>query len=63
VDDRQHAFPAVTARGGRLLRQRDVRLLLAGQAASDLGSQVGSIALPLVAVLGLRASPLQLGVL
>jgi hypothetical protein len=48
-------------RGGGLLRHRDVRLLLAGQAVSELGSQVGSIALPLVAVQGLRASPLQLG--
>jgi hypothetical protein len=36
-----------------LLGRRDVRLLLVGQAASELGSQVGSIALPLVAVLGL----------
>ena len=50
-------------RGGGLLRHRDVRLLVAGQAISELGSQVGSIALPLVAVLGLRASPLQVGVL
>ena len=52
-----------SAQGGGLLRHRDVRLLLAGQAVSELGSQVGSIALPLVAVLGLRASPLQVGVL
>jgi MFS family permease len=52
-----------SSRGGGLLRHRDVRLLLAGQAVSELGSQVGSIALPLVAVLGLRASPLQVGVL
>ena len=51
------------SRGAGLLRRRDVRLLLAGQAASELGSQVGSIALPLVAVLGLGASPLQVGVL
>ena len=54
---------SASARGGGLLRHRDVRLLLAGQAVSELGSQVGSIALPLVAVLGLRASPLQVGVL
>ena len=47
----------------RLLRHRDVRLLLAGQAVSELGSQVGSIALPLVAVLGLGATPLQVGML
>ena len=41
------------SRGAGLLRRRDVRLLLAGQATSELGSQVGSIALPLVAVLDL----------
>ena len=36
----------------------------AGRAGgSELGSQVGSIGLPLVAVLGLGASPLQVGVL
>jgi hypothetical protein len=54
-----HAAPA----RARLLRHRDVRLLLAGQAVSELGSQVGAIALPLVAVLGLGASPLQIGML
>ena len=54
--------PAAVPRAGTL-RRRDVRLLLAGQATSELGSQVGSIALPLVAVLGLGASPLQIGVL
>ena len=51
----------VTDRGAGLLRDRDRRLLLAGQAASELGSQVGGIALPLVAVLGLGAGPLQVG--
>jgi len=50
--------PATT---GGLWRQRDPRLLLAGQAASELGSQVGSIALPLVAVLSLGAGPLEVG--
>ena len=45
----------VTDRGAGLLRDRDRRLLLAGQAASELGSQVGGIALPLVAVLALPA--------
>ena len=53
----------VTDRGAGLLRDRDLRLLLAGQAASELGSQVGGIALPLVAVLGLGAGPLQVGLL
>jgi hypothetical protein len=51
------------SRGVGLLGRRDVRLLLVGQAASELGSQVGSIALPLVAVLTLGASPFQVGVL
>jgi MFS family permease len=51
--------PAATRPG--LLGRRDVRLLLAGQAVSELGSQVGSIALPLVAVLSLRATPLEIG--
>jgi predicted MFS family arabinose efflux permease len=54
--------PVASRRAG-LLRHRDLRLLLAGQAVSELGSQIGSIALPLVAVLGLGASPLQVGVL
>ena len=53
----------VTDRGAGLLRDRDRRLLLAGQAASELGSQVGGIALPLVAVLALGAGPLQVGLL
>ena len=53
----------VTDRGAGLLRDRDLRLLLAGQAASELGSQVGGIALPLVAVLALGAGPLQVGLL
>jgi Transmembrane secretion effector len=51
------------SRGGGLLRHRDLRLLPAGQAVSELGSQVGGIALPLVAVLSLEASPVQVGVL
>jgi len=55
--------PRVTDRGAGPLRDRDVRLLLAGQAASELGSQVGGIALPLVAVLALGAGPLQVGLL
>jgi hypothetical protein len=48
---RAPSAPTAPARAG-LLRHRDVRLLVAGQAVSELGSQVGSIALPLVAVLG-----------
>jgi MFS family permease len=41
---------------------RDFRLLLAGQTATQLGTQVSSIAVPLLAVLVLHASPLGLGV-
>jgi len=55
--------PPATLPGSGPARRRDLGLLLGGQATSELGSQVGSIALPLVAVLGLGASPLQLGVL
>ena len=46
-------FPPATVSRAGTLRRRDVRLLLAGQATSELGSQVGSIALPLVAVVAL----------
>ena len=42
--------PPVAMPGAGPRRRRDVRLLVAGQATSELGSQVGSIALPLVAV-------------
>src|SRR4051812_45258479 len=44
-------------------RSRDFRLLTAGQAVTQMGTEVTSIAFPLVAVLLLDASPLQLGVL
>ncbi len=43
------------------LRHRDFRLLLIGQTTSQLGSQVSAVAIPLLAVLTLGASPLQLG--
>jgi MFS family permease len=41
---------------------RDFRLLLVGQTTSQLGAQVSGVAIPLLAVLVLDASPLQLGV-
>lgn len=44
------------------LRHRDFRLLLFGQATSQLGAQISGVAIPLLAVLALEASPLQLGV-
>lgn len=40
---------------------RDYRLLLAGQTTSQLGMQVSAVAVPLLAVLVLHASALQLG--
>ena len=49
--------------GGALLRHRDFRFLLSGAAASQLGSQVTLVALPLVAVVALDASPFQVGLL
>jgi MFS family permease len=42
--------------------RRDFRLLLLGQTTSQLGTQVSGVAVPLLAVLTLGASPLQLGV-
>jgi MFS family permease len=46
-----------------LLRHADFRLLLAGQTATQLGSQVGSVAIPLLAIEQLQATALQVGVL
>ncbi|MFI0977350.1 MFS transporter [Streptomyces sp. NPDC021093] len=48
---------------GGLFRLRDFRLLLAGAAASQVGAQVTLVALPLVAVLELRAPAFQVGLL
>jgi len=44
-----------------LLAQRDFRLLLLGQTTSHVGAQVSGVAIPLLAVLTLHASPLQMG--
>lgn len=48
---------------GGLLRHRDFRLLWAGQAVSSVGSNVTTVALPLVAVAVLDASTFQVAVL
>ncbi|HET7465462.1 MAG TPA: MFS transporter [Candidatus Dormibacteraeota bacterium] len=48
---------------GRLLRNTRFAKLLAGQSISVLGTSVSQIALPTIAVLVLRASPLELGIL
>lgn len=47
--------------GGSPFRHRDFRLLLVGQTTTQLGTQVSAVAVPLLAVLTLHASPLQLG--
>ena len=44
-----------------LLAERDFRLLLVGQTTSQVGAQVSGIAIPLLAVLTLKASPFELG--
>lgn len=49
--------------GRRLLHHRDFRLLWIGQATSNLGSSVTSVALPLVAVATLQASAFQVALL
>ncbi|GAA3454897.1 MFS transporter [Dactylosporangium matsuzakiense] len=43
------------------LRHRDFRLLLFGQTTSQFGAQVSGVAIPLLAVLVLHASPFELG--
>ena len=47
--------------GGSLFAHRDFRLLLLGQTTSQLGAQVSGVAIPLLAVLTLDASPFELG--
>ncbi|MBF6044574.1 MFS transporter [Streptomyces sp. NRRL B-1677] len=49
--------------GGGILRNGDFRLLLTGAAVSQIGAQVTVVALPLVAVVVLDASPLEAGLL
>ena len=48
---------------GSLFASRDFRLLLAGQATSQLGTQVSGVALPLLAVLVLEAGSLEIGLI
>ena len=50
-------------RGQSLWTQRPFALLWTGQTASQLGSQVTLVALPLTAILVLEAAPLQVGLL
>ncbi|MBO1420013.1 MFS transporter, partial [Streptomyces sp. FH025] len=51
------------SRQPRLLGHRDFRFLLTGAAAAQTGSQVTLVALPLVAVLVLDATPFEVGLL
>ncbi|WP_285114928.1 MFS transporter [Leifsonia sp. fls2-241-R2A-40a] len=46
-----------------LFASRDFRLLLAGQTTSQLGAQVSAVALPLLAVVTLHATPFDVGML
>ncbi|MWA07368.1 hypothetical protein F8568_045000 [Actinomadura sp. LD22] len=55
--------PAARRRPGGPLRHRDFRLLWAGQTTGKLGSSVTGVALPLVAVVMLEASALQVALL
>ena len=54
---------SLSSSSGSPSRRRDFRLLLAGQTAGQLGAQISGVAIPLLAVLTLHASPLQLGLL
>ncbi|MFE9411135.1 MFS transporter [Streptomyces sp. NPDC006704] len=55
--------PSSRAAPHGLLRMRDFRFLLAGAAAGQAGAQVTLVALPLVAVLELKAPAFQVGLL
>lgn len=59
--DQSSPSPAVTRR--TLWRQRDFLLLWSGQSISEFGSAVTKLALPLTAVLVLKASAFQVGLL
>ncbi len=58
-----HAAGAVIGRVPPLLRERVFRRYWSAQSISMLGDQVNGIALPLVGVLTLHATPAQMGVL
>jgi MFS family permease len=51
------------ALGGRLWRQADFVRLWVGQTVSEAGTQVSALAVPTVAILLLRATPFQVGLL
>ncbi|MGW6412792.1 MFS transporter [Streptomyces vinaceus] len=55
--------PSSQAASVGLFRMRDFRILLAGAAAGQVGAQVTLVALPLVAVIELKAAAFQVGLL
>jgi predicted MFS family arabinose efflux permease len=61
--DSARSGSAVVSHRAGLLRQRDFRLLWFGETVSKCGSAATDVALPLVAVTTLHASPLTVGVL
>jgi MFS family permease len=48
---------------GSPFAQRDFRLLLTGQTTSQFGTQISAVAIPLLAVLTLHASPFEVGLI
>ena len=48
---------------GRPLRHRDFRLLILGQTTSQFGAQISAVAIPLLAIVTLQATPWQVGLL
>lgn len=63
ADTRSDPASTPARQAGGLLRHRDFRLLWAGQAVSSIGSNVTTVALPLVAVTVLNAGTFQVAVL
>jgi MFS family permease len=62
VTDREAAGTVARSRWG-LLREHDFRQLFVADTISQIGTQVSILALPLVAVLSLHATPLEVGIL
>jgi MFS family permease len=62
VLEQEAAEPAARAKGS-LWRHRDFMLLWSGQTVSEIGSAVTQLALPLTAVVALRASTFEVGLL
>lgn len=58
-----NGVPEGTSRAGGLLRQRDFRRLWAADLISQLGTRVGFLAVPLLAVTTLRASAFEVALL